>query len=156
MNNTVSLRRSAASIGLAAIASEFDAEARADQAAGLQPAADPVEAYAPKPQVPPIPEYVAHVEGATRAGMLSAAAVVAEYEATAREIEALGEDLKNMEEKAQAAATTLTDALYDLRKTAVAYREEAARVFTQIENMTAKASEARTMVMEMQAKVVNG
>lgn len=152
MNNTVTLRRSAASLGLAAIANELDPEARADHAAGLQPAEDPVEAYAPK-QEPPIPSYVTHIEGATRSGMLSAAAVVAEYEATAKEIEALGADLKRMEEQAQAAATALTDALGQLRSTAAAYRDEAARVFKQIEEMTAKASEARTLAMEMQAKV---
>lgn len=152
MNNTVSLRRSAASIGLAAIASELDSEGHLDRAAGLQPAEDPVTTYAPK-QEPPIPSYVTHVEGATRAGMLSAAAVVAEYEATAREIEALGADLKKMEEHAQAAANTLGEALEQLRSAAAGYRTEAAAVFRQIEEMTAKASEARTMAMEMQAKV---
>src|ERR1700754_3183421 len=40
-----------------------------------------------------MPEYVEHREGASEIGMLSAEAVVREYEAAAKEIEAMGRDL---------------------------------------------------------------
>src|SRR4249920_3612431 len=42
---------------------------------------------------PPMPKYVEHREGATEIGMLTAEAIVEEYETAAREIEGMGEQL---------------------------------------------------------------
>src|SRR5215813_10266436 len=48
----------------------------------------------PRTPAPPVPEYVSHREGATEIGKLSAEAIVQEYEAAAKEIEAMGEVMK--------------------------------------------------------------
>jgi hypothetical protein len=52
----------------------------------------PVRA-APSVNSEPLPDYVEHREGVSRVGALSAEAVVRDYEATAKEIEAMGTEL---------------------------------------------------------------
>src|SRR5437868_4986104 len=81
-----------------------------------------------------MPEYVEHRDGATEIGKLSAEAVVREYEAAAKEIEAMGADLVERAkqcERVTAEALAVTD---ELKEVAARYRTEAKRVFDQIEN----------------------
>jgi predicted nucleotide-binding protein (sugar kinase/HSP70/actin superfamily) len=140
--------RSVASIGLAAVTNEMtpDEPETLDEATVLEQFAAPATL--------PLPDYVAHIADATRVGMLSAQAVVMEFEATAKEIEKLGEELKEAQRRSEAGQAVLKDALANLTETAKAYREEAARVFKHIEETTTKASEATALCQELRSKIM--
>src|SRR5882724_8681554 len=81
--------------------------------------------------VPPVvhapatmPEYVEHRDGATEIGKLSAEAVVREYEAAAKEIEAVGAELV---ERVKQCETMISEALAvtdELKEVAERYRKE--------------------------------
>jgi hypothetical protein len=115
----------------------------------------PANAAAPSVGAPAlvIPNYVEHSEGATEIGKLSAEAVVSEYEAAAKEIEAMGAELI---ERVKQCETMTRDALAvtkELQSVAARYREEAKRVFVQIENCSTVASEVRKTCIELMDKL---
>ena len=100
-----------------------------------------------------MPEYVEHRDGATEIGKLSAEAVVREYEAAAKEIEAMGADLVERAkqcEKVTAEALAVTD---ELKEVAARYRTEAKRVFDQIENCSFVVAEVRKACTELRDKI---
>jgi len=112
-----------------------------------------LEVYtSPQPQA--LPDYVKHNEDATRTGMLSAHAIVLEFESAAGEIEKLGEELKAAQLRSEDAQNMLAKALKDLTATAKAYRDEAARVFSHVEHVTTKAAEASVLCAQLRDKVV--
>ena len=90
-----------------------------------------------------IPDYVEHREGATEIGKLSAEAVVREYEAAAKDIEAMGGELIDLVRQCEAAALDALAVTEELKDTAGRYREEAKRVFFQIENCSLVTAEVR-------------
>jgi len=61
----------------------------------------PAIRVAPAPSGP-MPDYVEHEEGVTRVGALTAEAVVRDYEAAAKEIEAMGTELVNAAKRCEA------------------------------------------------------
>jgi hypothetical protein len=81
----------------------------------------------------PLPDYVEHREGVSRVGALSAEAVVRDYEAAAKEIEAMGSELVNAAKKCEAMTAEVHTAIAFMRDTAAAYREEAKKIFKRIE-----------------------
>ena len=85
-------------------------------------------------QSEPMPDYVEHQEGVSRVGALSAEAVVRDYEAAAKEIEAMGAELINAAKKCEAMTAEVHNAIAYMRDTAAAYREEAKRIFKRIED----------------------
>ena len=100
-----------------------------------------------------MPDYVQHSAGATEIGKLSAEAVVREYEIAAKEIEVMGAELTELAKQCEAAtrgALTVTD---ELKETAVRYREEAKRVFEQIENCSQVTAEVRSICNELREKI---
>jgi hypothetical protein len=100
-----------------------------------------------------MPEYVEHRDGVTEIGKLSAEAVVREYEAAAKEIEAMGADLV---EQAKHCERVMADALAvtgDLKEVAARYRTEAKRVFDQIENYSLVVAEVRKTCTELRDKI---
>lgn len=100
-----------------------------------------------------MPEYVEHRAGATEIGKLSAEAVVREYEAAAKEIEAMGADLVERVkqcERVTADALSVTD---ELKEVAARYRTEAKRVFDQIENCSFVVAEVRKTCTELRDKI---
>jgi hypothetical protein len=100
-----------------------------------------------------MPDYVEHHDGATEIGKLSAEAVVREYEAAAKEIEALGTELI---ERVTQCETMTRDALAvteELKDTAKRYREEAKRVFVQIEECSQISAEVRKTCIELKEKI---
>ena len=105
------------------------------------------DAATPKP---PMPEYVGHREGATEIGRLSAEAVVREYESAAKEIEATGAELIGLAMTRNAIAVT-----EQLKETAARYREEAKRVFLQIENCSEVTAEVRRTCTELREKIAS-
>jgi hypothetical protein len=117
----------------------------------------PVEAldnFAPPTVAAPslaMPDYVAHRDGATEIGKLSAEAVVREFEATAEEIEAMGAELIEHVKRCEAMTLDTFAVSKELERVAAHYREEAKRIFLQIENcsrLTAEASKTCTELTE--------
>src|SRR5882757_3101689 len=82
-----------------------------------------------------IPDYVEHREGATEIGKLSAEAVVREYEAAAKEIEEMGAQLIERVRQCEAMTRDALAVTEEMKDTAARYREEAKRMFLQIENV---------------------
>lgn len=119
----------------------------------LQPAGA-LDDFAPPTVAAPslaMPDYVTHHDGATEIGKLSAAAVVREFEATAEEIEAMGADLIERVKRCEASVLETFAVTKELEDVAARCREEAKRVFLQIENCSRLTEEVRktgTQLME--------
>lgn len=88
---------------------------------------------APPTPIEPLPDYVEHREGVSRVGQLSAEAVVRDYEAAAKEIEAMGHELISAAKKCEAMTADVHTAIAFMRDTAASYREEAKLIFKRIE-----------------------
>ena len=118
-------------------------------------------AHEPRPSAPPrvgspaiaMPDYVEHRDGATEIGKLSAEAVVREYEAAAKEIEAIGVELTNLVKQCEATTRDALAVTEELQETAGRYREEAKRVFFQIENWSQVTAEVRKTCTELKEKI---
>ena len=100
-----------------------------------------------------MPDYVEHRDGATEIGKLSAEAVVREYEAAAKDIEALGVDLVQHVKKCEDMTRDALLVIEELKETAAQYREEAKRVFHQIENCSLLTAEVRKTCAEMKERI---
>ena len=94
---------------------------------------------------PSVPEYVNHREDVTEIGKLSAEAMVKEYEATAKEIEAMGDILKDMMQRCEQLTASAAAMLGDVKATAMRYRKEGKRMFTEIESSSSAAEEVRRL-----------
>ena len=100
-----------------------------------------------------MPDYVEHSEGATEIGKLSAEAIVREYEAAAKEIEAMGAELI---ERVKQCENMTRDALLvteEMKETAARYREEAKRIFLQIESCSQVTAEVRRTCTELKERI---
>jgi len=100
-----------------------------------------------------MPDYVEHRDGATEIGKLSAEAVVREYEAAAKEIEAMGVELIELVKQCEATTRDALVVTEELKETAGRYREEAKRVFLQIENCSLVTAEVRKTCTELKEKI---
>jgi hypothetical protein len=69
--------------------------------------------------------------------------MVREYESTAREIEALGDVLKDMVQRCEQLAVSANVMLGDIKATAMRYRKEGKRMFNEIESCSNVAEEVR-------------
>ena len=101
----------------------------------------------------PMPKYVEHREGATEIGKLTAEAVVGEYETAAREIEGMGAQLIDCIKRCEAMTWDAFLVIEEMKDTAARYREEAKRVFLQIENCTLMTAEVRKTCIEFKEKI---
>ena len=100
-----------------------------------------------------MPDYVEHSDGATEIGRLSAEAVVREYEAAAKDIEALGVELVEHVKQCEAMARDVLKVTDELKETANRYRDEAKLVFLQIENCSKMTSEVRKICVELRDRI---
>ena len=116
----------------------------------------PVQAvdYTPRPTAPPVPEYVSHREDVTEIGKLSAEAIVKEYEATAKEIEAMGEFVKEMVQRCEQLTASSAGMLKDIKLTAMRYRKEGKRMFNEIESCSTTTDEVRKLCESFRDRVV--
>jgi hypothetical protein len=110
---------------------------------------------APRVRAPTIamPDYVEHCEGATEIGKLCAEAVVREYEAAAKDIEAMGAELIQRVKQCEAMTRDALTVTEEMKETAARYREEAKRIFLQIENCTRMTAEVRKTCIELKEKI---
>ena len=115
----------------------------------------PVQAvdYTPRPTAPPVPEYVSHREDVTEIGKLSAEAIVKEYEATAKEIEAMGEFVKEMVQRCEQLTASSAAMLKDIKLTAMRYRKEGKRMFDEIEQCSKATDEVRSLCESFRDKI---
>jgi hypothetical protein len=100
-----------------------------------------------------MPDYVEHRDGATAIGKLSAEAAVREYEAAAKDIEALGAALIEHVKQCEAITRDAFAVTEELKETAARYREEAKRVFLHIENCSLMTAEVRKTCAAMKEKI---
>jgi hypothetical protein len=100
-----------------------------------------------------MPDYVAHRDGATEIGKLSAEAVVREFEATAEEIEAMGTELIEHVKRCEARILDTFAVTRELEDVAAHYREEARRIFLEIENCSRLTVEVSKTCAELMEKL---
>ena len=100
-----------------------------------------------------MPKYVEHREGAVQIGKLMAEAVVGEYETAAREIEGMGAQLIDCVKRCETMTRDAFLVIEEMKETAARYREEAKRVFLQIENCTLMTAEVRKTCIEFKEKI---
>jgi hypothetical protein len=101
----------------------------------------------------PMPDYVEHCQGATEIGKLSAEAVVREYEAAAQEIEGMGAELIERVKQCEAMTRDALAVIEEMKETAARYREEAKRIFVEIENCTLMTAQVRKTCTEVKEKI---
>ena len=104
----------------------------------------------------PMPDYVEHEEGVTRVGALTAEAVVRDYEAAAREIEAMGAELISAAKKCEAMTAEVHNAIAFMRDTAASYREEAKKIFKRIEECAIFTEHVRKTCETVELKMIEG
>ena len=115
----------------------------------------PTEIAPPSVRAPDLgmPDYVEHSDGATEIGKLSAEAVVREYEAAAKDIEALGDELTERAKQCEAMLREAFVVTEELKETAARYRAEAKRVFVQIESCSLLTAEVRKICEDMKDRL---
>ena len=135
------------------VLTNIEREIQAEVHNTLQPR--PVDFVPPMTAAPDMamPDYVEHSDGATEIGRLSAEAVVREYEAAAKDIEALGVELVEHVKQCEAMARDVLKVTDELKETANRYRDEAKRVFVQIENCSKMTSEVRKICVELRDRI---
>jgi hypothetical protein len=84
---------------------------------------------------------------------LSAEAVVREYEAAAKDIEAMSAELIECVKQCEAMTRDALAVTEVMKETAARYREEAKRMFLQIENYTVMTAEVRKICIELKEKI---
>ncbi len=116
----------------------------------IQPIEPPPRAPTPTPAVP---EYVSHREDVTEIGKLSAEAIIREYEVTAKEIEAMGEMVRDMVKRCEQLAASASSTLKEIAATASQYRKEGKRVFNEIESCSSATDEVRRLCESFRDKI---
>jgi methyl-accepting chemotaxis protein len=101
----------------------------------------------------PLPSYAEHREGATEIGKLSAEAVVRDYEAAAKEIEAMGAELQDAARRCEAMTSRVHQMVAEVKDLAADYREEGKRIFLQIEDVTLMTEEVRKTCTTLKGKI---
>jgi hypothetical protein len=104
----------------------------------------------------PMPDYVEHKEGVNQVGKLSAEAVVREYDAAVKEIEALGAELAEAAKKCEAMVAGVHGMVNEIKELAANYREEGKRYFLQIEDCSLMTAEVRTVCETLKKKIAAG
>jgi hypothetical protein len=131
------------------------AQLEADVTAALPTRTQLPSISAPSVQSEPMPGYVEHRNGVSRIGALSAEAVVRDYEAAAKEIEAMGAELIGAAQKCEAMTAEVHNAIAYMRDTAAAYREEAKKIFKRIEDCSLLTEDVRKTCETIKNKIEN-
>ena len=100
-----------------------------------------------------IPDYVNHREDVSEIGKLSAEAIVKEYEATAKEIEAMGQTMNEMVQRCEQLTASASSMLKDIKTTAARYRKEGKRMFDEIEQCSKATDEVRSLCESFRDKI---
>jgi hypothetical protein len=101
----------------------------------------------------PMPDYVEHKEGVNRVGKLTAEAVIREYDAAVKEIEALGAELIEAAKRCEATVAGVHSVVNEIKELAANYRDQGKRYFLQIEECSLTTSEVRTVCEALKEKI---
>lgn len=107
----------------------------------------------PLPPMVPMPEYAVHRDGVNEVGKLSAEAVVREYEAAAKEIEAMGAELIDAAKRCEAMTADVHVAIAEMKETAARYRDAGKTIFLQIEDCALMTAEVRGTCDALKKKI---
>jgi hypothetical protein len=132
---------------------QIEAEIRNLPSIRAQRSYAPPRVHAPLPDAVAIPDYVKHSAQATELGKLSAEAVVREYEAAAKAIEAMGGELIERVKQCEAMTRDALSATDEMKETARRYREEAKRIFRQIEDCSMTTAEVRKTCTKLKKRI---
>src|SRR5215210_6925109 len=100
-----------------------------------------------------MPEYVQHREGATEIGKLSAEAIVREYEAAAKDIEAMGAELIERVKQCEMMTQEALEVTKEMKETAARYHEQAKRIFVHSEECSLITAEVRKTCTELKGRI---
>ena len=100
-----------------------------------------------------IPDYVEHTDGATEIGKLSAEAIVREYEAAAKDIEAMGVEMIERVKQCETMTRNALAVTEEMKDTAARYREEAKRIFLEIESCSLMTAEVRKTCADLKKRI---
>jgi uncharacterized coiled-coil DUF342 family protein len=103
----------------------------------------------PRLPAPPPPD---EPRAVTEIGKLSAEAVVREYEAAAKEIEAMGQETAR---RCEAITASVVSMLEEVKTTATQFRKEAQRIFNEIESCSVITEEVRTTCDALKKRIVD-
>jgi hypothetical protein len=139
----------------------INTEAFADRAFGLEELEreinnspiGPLRPRVPVRAVSPMPDYVEHRNGVNEVGRLSAEAVVREYEAAVKEIEALGSELQEAAKKCEAMVAGVHGVVAEIKEFAAGYRDQGKRYFLQIEAVSLMTAEVRDTCEILKKKI---
>jgi len=101
----------------------------------------------------PLPEYLEHREGTDEIGRLSAEAVAASYESAAKEIEKMGEELKERAKLCEKLVADSNQALTVIQETAAQFRDAGKMIFLKIEDCSLMTKEVRETCDTLRAKL---
>jgi hypothetical protein len=107
----------------------------------------------PPPPSMPLPDYVQHQEGINRVGKLTAEAVVREYEAAVKEIEAMGTELQDAAKRCEAMVSGVHAMIAEIKEIASRFRDEGKHYFLQIEACSLMTTEVRTTCEALKKKI---
>jgi hypothetical protein len=113
----------------------------------------PLDYAPPAIRTPPMPAYVEHREGVSDVGKLSAEALVREYEATAKTIETMGNELKTAASKCEEMTAGVHAMIGEVNALAERYRSEGKRIFEQIEGCSLMTDEVRKLCSTLAEKI---
>jgi hypothetical protein len=139
-------------LGLVDLEREIEAQVRRNPPSRDQRPGNFAAATARAPSLA-MPDYVEHREGATEIGKLTAEAIVREYETAAKEIEGMGAQLIDCVKHCEEMTRDALRVIEEMKETAARYREEAKRIFLQIENCTLMTAEVRKTCTELKEKI---
>ena len=100
-----------------------------------------------------MPDYLEHREGTTEIGRLSAEAIAGEYEIAAKDIEGTGAELIERVKHCETMARDALAVIKEFKEIAARYREDARRVFVEIENCSLMMAEVRNTCTELREKI---
>jgi hypothetical protein len=95
---------------------------------------------------PRVPDYVSHREDVSEIGKLSA-------EETAKEIETMGNVVREMVQRCEQLTASASAMLADIRATAASYRKEGKRMFIEIESCSSATDEVRRLCESFRDKL---
>jgi signal transduction protein with GAF and PtsI domain len=139
-----------------AVIKPFDAARLEDEvreAVQHQPRIQSLDYLPLKTLAPPVPDYVSHRDDISEIGKLSAEAIGKEYEETAKEIEAMGNVVREMVQRCDQLSASASAMLKDIKSTAASYRKEGKRMFTEIESCSSATDEVRRLCESFRDKL---
>ena len=141
------------------MSTRMSTEAFADRAFGLEELEREITNNPVGPPWPrvralsPMPDYVERRNGVNDVGRVSAEAVVREYEAAVKEIEALGTELQEAAKRCEAMVAGVHGVAAEIKEFAAGYRDQGKRYFLQIEAVSLRAAEVRDTCETLKRKI---